>query len=153
MARGTGHVGTAAARRGPPYRAAPVPRRLRERRPLRVRVPYPRPRGYAVWWRDEGRVLPGPDGKARFVRGFVLDITDQKLAEESLRRLRYYDPLTGLPNRVLLQRRLAQALADSIRPAGRWRSSSSRSTSSVRSRTRSAPTRRRRRARPRRPAG
>jgi diguanylate cyclase len=69
--------------------------------------------GRVVWWRDEGRVLPGPDGKARFVRGFVLDITEQKLAEESLRRLRYYDPLTGLPNRVLLQRRLAQALADS----------------------------------------
>ena len=68
--------------------------------------------GRVLWWRDEGRVLPGPDGKARFVRGFVLDVTEQKLAEESLRRLRYYDQLTGLPNRVLLQRRLGRALAD-----------------------------------------
>ena len=74
--------------------------------------------GRIVWWRDEGKVLPGPDGKARFVRGFVLDITEQKLAEESLRRLRYYDQLTGLPNRVLLQRRLGQALADANK-AGR----------------------------------
>ena len=68
--------------------------------------------GRVVWWRDEGRVLPGPDGQARFVRGFVLDVTEQKLAEESLRRLRYYDQLTGLPNRVLLLRRLGRALAE-----------------------------------------
>ena len=68
--------------------------------------------GRVVWWRDEGRVLPGPDGQARFVRGFVLDVTEQKLAEESLRRLRYYDQLTGLPNRTLLLRRLGRALSD-----------------------------------------
>ncbi len=68
--------------------------------------------GRVVWWRDEGRVLPGPTGGARFVRGFVLDVTEQKLAEESLRRLRYYDQLTGLPNRDLLLRRLGRALAD-----------------------------------------
>ncbi len=68
--------------------------------------------GRVVWWRDEGRVLPGPDGRARFVRGFVLDITEQKLAEESLRKLRSYDQLTGLPNRALLVRRLGRALAE-----------------------------------------
>ena len=33
-----------------------------------------------------GACCPGPDGKARFVRGFVLDITEQRLAEESLRQ-------------------------------------------------------------------
>jgi diguanylate cyclase (GGDEF)-like protein/PAS domain S-box-containing protein len=69
--------------------------------------------GAVVWWRDEGRVLPGPDGRARFVRGFVLDITEQKLAEESLRRLRFFDQLTGLPNRALLQLRLSSALSSS----------------------------------------
>ncbi len=69
--------------------------------------------GRVVWWRDEGRVLPAPaGGGARFVRGFVLDVTEQKLAEESLRRLRYYDQLTGLPNRDLLLRRLGRALAE-----------------------------------------
>ena len=26
-------------------------------------------RGGSLWWRDEGRALPGPDGAARFVRG------------------------------------------------------------------------------------
>jgi diguanylate cyclase (GGDEF)-like protein/PAS domain S-box-containing protein len=74
--------------------------------------------GRVVWWRDEGRVLPGPDGNARFVRGFVLDVTEQKLAEESLHKLRYYDQLTGLPNRVLMLRRLGRELADAVQ-AGR----------------------------------
>ncbi len=71
--------------------------------------------GRVLWWRDEGRPLPGPDGKARFVRGFVLDITEQRLAEESLRKMRFFDQLTGLPNRVLLQNRLGRALAESVR--------------------------------------
>jgi diguanylate cyclase (GGDEF)-like protein/PAS domain S-box-containing protein len=73
-----------------------------------------------VWWRDEGRVMPGPDGQARFVRGFVLDITEHKLAEESLRKMRFFDQLTGLPNRDLMHLRLSTALAtakDSGRPA------------------------------------
>jgi len=71
--------------------------------------------GRIVWWRDEGRVLPGPDGKARFVRGFVLDITEQRMAEESLRRLRLYDQLTGLPNRMMLLNRLGRALVEAAR--------------------------------------
>jgi len=71
--------------------------------------------GRVVWWRDEGRVLPGPDGKARFLRGFVLDVTEQRIAEESLRRLRLYDQLTGLPNRMMLLNRLGRALVDSAR--------------------------------------
>ena len=71
--------------------------------------------GRVMWWRDEGRALPGPDGKTRFVRGFILDITEQRLAEESLRKLRFYDQLTGLPNRVMLQNRLGRALAEAAR--------------------------------------
>jgi diguanylate cyclase (GGDEF)-like protein/PAS domain S-box-containing protein len=71
--------------------------------------------GRVLWWRDEGRPLPGPDGDARFVRGFVLDITEQRLAEESLRKMRFFDQLTGLPNRVLLQNRLGRALAEAVR--------------------------------------
>jgi diguanylate cyclase (GGDEF)-like protein/PAS domain S-box-containing protein len=71
--------------------------------------------GRVLWWRDEGRALPGPDGTTRFVRGFVLDLTEQKLAEESLRRMRFYDQLTGLPNRVLLLNRLGRGLAEAAR--------------------------------------
>jgi diguanylate cyclase (GGDEF)-like protein/PAS domain S-box-containing protein len=71
--------------------------------------------GREVWWRDEGRALPGPDGTTRFVRGFVLDVTEQKLAEQSVRRMRYYDQLTGLPNRDLFLKRLGRSLAEAAR--------------------------------------
>ncbi len=42
---------------------------------------------------------------------FVRDITDRKVAEERVQFLALYDALTGLPNRTLLQDRLAKALA------------------------------------------
>ncbi len=45
----------------------------------------------------------------------VRDITDRKLAEERVHFLAYYDPLTRLPNRILLQDRLAKALAGAHR--------------------------------------
>jgi diguanylate cyclase (GGDEF)-like protein/PAS domain S-box-containing protein len=41
----------------------------------------------------------------------VRDITDRKVAEERVQYLAYYDALTGLPNRTLLQDLLAKALA------------------------------------------
>jgi diguanylate cyclase (GGDEF)-like protein len=46
---------------------------------------------------------------------FTRDITDRKRAEESLKQLAYYDPLTRLPNRMLLEDRFAMALAQAKR--------------------------------------
>jgi len=43
------------------------------------------------------------------------DITAQKVAEERIQFLAYYDALTGLPNRTLLQDRLGKALAGARR--------------------------------------
>ncbi len=43
------------------------------------------------------------------------DITDRKVKEEEITWLAFYDPLTGLPNRRLLQDRLHQAMAGSKR--------------------------------------
>ena len=45
----------------------------------------------------------------------LADITKSKLAEEEIRNLAFFDPLTRLPNRRLLQDRLQQALASSGR--------------------------------------
>ncbi|MFA6972444.1 MAG: EAL domain-containing protein [Gallionella sp.] len=47
--------------------------------------------------------------------GTHIDITERKAAEEEIKSLAFYDPLTGLPNRRLLMVRLKQALASSAR--------------------------------------
>src|SRR4051794_29857443 len=53
---------------------------------------------------------PEDDGKVA-VLSLVEDITEQVVALEDIHRLAHHDTLTGLPNRVLLQDRLGQALA------------------------------------------
>ena len=60
---------------------------------------------------------PLVDSKSQY-RGrvwYFRDITDRKLAEERVQFLAYYDALTGLPNRTLLQDRLLHALAEARR--------------------------------------
>lgn len=47
--------------------------------------------------------------------GAIQDITERKQAEEKIKLLAFFDPLTGLPNRTLLADRLRQALAASAR--------------------------------------
>jgi diguanylate cyclase (GGDEF)-like protein/PAS domain S-box-containing protein len=59
--------------------------------------------------------LVDPKGRYRGRIWYFRDITDRKAAEAQIRALAYYDALTGLPNRILLQDRLAQALATASR--------------------------------------
>jgi diguanylate cyclase (GGDEF)-like protein/PAS domain S-box-containing protein len=54
------------------------------------------------------------DGK-KVLQATVRDITGRKQAEEEIKNLAFYDPLTHLPNRRLLMDRLKQALASSAR--------------------------------------
>lgn len=54
-------------------------------------------------------------GHVKGVLGIARDITPRKKAEDEVRQLAFYDPLTGLPNRRLLLDRLQQALLDSAR--------------------------------------
>jgi diguanylate cyclase (GGDEF)-like protein/PAS domain S-box-containing protein len=52
-----------------------------------------------------------PEGRVRGVAWAHEDVTDRKKAEAQLKRLAHYDPLTGLPNRLSLQKELGRLLA------------------------------------------
>ena len=56
-------------------------------------------------------VIPGPDGRPQYVIDHIEDITGRKEFEARLQHLALHDPLTGLPNRSLLTRRLERLLA------------------------------------------
>ncbi len=56
-----------------------------------------------------------PEGSVDYVIASVADITDRKLMEDQVRQLAFYDTLTRLPNRRVLDDRLAQAMAASKR--------------------------------------
>ena len=51
------------------------------------------------------------DGNIVSVLGVTRNITERKRAEEAIRQLAFYDPLTQLPNRRLLQDRIPQQIA------------------------------------------
>ena len=59
------------------------------------------------------------NGRAVGVFGTIQDITERKFAEEQLEHLAYHDPLTGLANRALFQRKLDTALARFARTGNR----------------------------------
>ncbi len=84
--------------------------------------------GQPVEWNE---MLPLPDGERYYYRklspvkdeegkisrliGYGLDVTEKRLAEEKIKYLAYHDILTGLPNRVQLNDRLNEAIAQAQR--------------------------------------
>ncbi len=54
-------------------------------------------------------------GQVSHYVGTHLDITERKAGEEAIQKLAFHDPLTGLPNRRLLEDRLHQALSKAKR--------------------------------------
>ena len=67
------------------------------------------------WVLANMRAIRDCQGKVVLHEGTLEDITDRKVAENRAQFLAYYDALTGLPNRTLLQDRLGKALAGSRR--------------------------------------
>jgi len=62
--------------------------------------------------------VPDSDGNVSQYVGVFADITLVKQQEERLEQMAYYDPLTRLPNRVLLAHRMEQALLRVTRDGG-----------------------------------
>lgn len=70
--------------------------------------------GSKMWFSANVRAV-SEDGVLVGYEGTNEDITTRKIAEEQVQFLAYYDALTGLPNRTLLQDRLGKAIAGSRR--------------------------------------
>jgi len=60
-----------------------------------------------------------PQGEVTHYLAIKDDITERKQAEQQIRQLAHYDPLTGLPNRVLLGERVRFALRLAKRTRGK----------------------------------
>ena len=74
-----------------------------------------RPDGEVRWVRSAARVIEGDDGRPVRAVGFVVDITESRLAEASLHRQASEDALTGLANRRGLDEELAKACLHATR--------------------------------------
>ncbi len=71
--------------------------------------------GEEVILHAQGEAVVGPNGLVAGLAGTIQDVTERRRAEERIRRLAYFDAQTALPNRVLFQERVLQAIADARR--------------------------------------
>jgi diguanylate cyclase (GGDEF)-like protein/PAS domain S-box-containing protein len=75
--------------------------------------------GATIWCEWYHSALLDDEGRIVSILSFVQDVSSRVQAEERLQYLATRDALTGLPNRVLLHERLAQAIAEARRSARR----------------------------------
>jgi diguanylate cyclase (GGDEF)-like protein/PAS domain S-box-containing protein len=68
---------------------------------------------YPVWLTISA--VRGVDGVVTHYVGSQTDMTKRFAAEETIKQMAFYDPLTGLPNRRLLMEQLSKAFASSAR--------------------------------------
>ncbi|MBD2835575.1 EAL domain-containing protein [Pseudomonas sp. JM0905a] len=69
--------------------------------------------GQIKWVWEQGCGVFSKDGEVVALEGFLTDISEQKRAEEHIRRMAYFDELTGLPNRLSMRDALSAAIAKS----------------------------------------
>ena len=62
------------------------------------------------WVSDRMKLLRDASGKAKELVGCWFDITERRQAEARIRQLAYFDVVTGLPNRLLMQELLQNAI-------------------------------------------
>ena len=71
--------------------------------------------GNVRWVHCKGTLVTDEYGKPVRIDGVTTDITERKSAEQQVQQLAFYDSVTSLPNRRLLQDRLAQAMHMALR--------------------------------------
>jgi len=107
--------GTAALREDLPQHAANATAETAHGEPLAVEVQLQCKDGSLIWM--EILSTPEHDAAGRVVgyRRIGRNITERREMQDRVRELAFHDPLTGLPNRRLLNDRLGQAMAQSRR--------------------------------------
>jgi diguanylate cyclase (GGDEF)-like protein/PAS domain S-box-containing protein len=75
--------------------------------------------GNRIWIAENAHAVHGPGGDLLYYEGTVENITERRNYQARLEHQATHDPLTGLPNRNLLEDRLGQAVALARRSGGR----------------------------------
>lgn len=87
-----------------------------ENTPYNIEFRFKRPDGTVIWIWDRGQVVEFDEqGKPMLLVGIMLDITEQKTNQLKIESMAFYDSLTKLPNRALLNDRLNLAIEHSKR--------------------------------------
>ena len=71
--------------------------------------------GDRIWISENARAVRDEAGTLLFYEGTVEDVTESKLNQEKLEHLANHDPVTGLPNRLLMNDRLRQMMLNAQR--------------------------------------
>ena len=71
--------------------------------------------GAHIWISENARAAQDEAGNLLFYEGTVEDVTESKLNQEKLEHLANHDPVTGLPNRLLMNDRLRQMMLSAQR--------------------------------------
>jgi diguanylate cyclase (GGDEF)-like protein/PAS domain S-box-containing protein len=102
------------------YRSALAATATGETEDLHCEYRVPGSAGDWVWMQSRGRVTEySREGRALRMSGTTANITTRKLAEDRVEFLATRDPLTRLPNRMLLNDRLEQGVANALRKRSR----------------------------------
>ena len=85
------------------------------RRPMTNEYRIVRPDGAQRWLHEHAAIICDDQGQPLRIVGVVQDITERRAAQERIEFLATRDPLTELPNRLLLRDRITHAMAGAAR--------------------------------------